>query len=228
MENKGKDEDKDEVKFCPMGVILDMDGLMLETEKPLISVWINAGRHFGREIKEETVLAAIGNTGDFVRQLCARDLGEDFPYDEFHKELNRMANLEFDKGIVPKIGLDVFMDHLLSRNIPCAVATSTRRKWALWKLEKAGVSYSFSVMVCGDDVSRKKPAPDIYLAAAEKLGLAVSECVGFEDSIAGLQSLNAAGMRSVFIKDLVDPPEELLSTVWRRYDNLAQAAELFK
>jgi len=228
MEGKDKNKDKAEVKFCPKGVILDMDGLMLETEKPLIPLWIRAGRHFGREIKEETVFAAIGNTGDYVRQLCARDLGKDFPYDDFHKELNRIVALELEKGIEVKKGLTVFLDQLVSRNIPYVVATSTQRKWALWKLEKARVADRFSLLVCGDEVSRKKPAPDIFLAAAEKLGLAVSECVGFEDSIAGLQSLHAAGMRSVFIKDLVEPPEEVLSTVWRRYNDLAEAAELFK
>ena len=213
--------------FRPKGVILDMDGLMLETEKPLIPLWLQAGRLFGREIKTETIMGAIGKTGVDVRLLCMRDLGDDFPYDEFHKELNRLAALELEKGIALKSGLIVLLDCLVSRKIPFAVATSTGRRWALWKLEKAGISERFSVMVCGDEVSRGKPAPDIFLAAAEKLGLSPSECVGFEDSSAGLRGLHAAGIPSVFVKDLIDPPDEILANIWRQYSNLAEAAELF-
>ena len=218
---------KEDEKFRPKGAILDMDGLMLETERPLIPLWIEAGKRIGWEIKEETAISAIGMTGDDVRFMCERDLGRDFPYDKFHRELNRIFELEMGKGIALKSGLIVLLDLLSSKNIPFTVATSTRRKWAVWKLEKAGIPDRFSVMVCGDDVIRKKPAPDIFLAAAEKLGLSPSDCVGFEDSIAGLQGLHAAGIRSVFIKDIVEPPEEILSAVWRRCKDLAEAAELF-
>ena len=199
---------------------------MLETEKPLIPLWFIAGKLFGREIKEETVLGAIGKAGKDVRELCMRDLGPDFPYDEFHEELHRLIGLELEKGIALKPGLLCFLDHLSSLSIPFIVATSTSRKWALWKLGKAGIADRFPLLVCGDEVSRGKPAPDIFLAAAEKLGLAPLDCVGFEDSPAGLQGLHAAGIRSVFIKDLIEPPEEILSTVWRVYGDLAEAAEL--
>ena len=213
--------------FRPPGVVLDMDGLMLETEKPLIPLWYKAGKAFGREINEKTVFAAIGKTGNDVRALCLEALGQDFPYDEFHELLHRLFDLELEKGVALKPGLIHLLDHLSSRSIPFAVATSTHTKWALWKLEKAGIVDRFPLIICGNDVSRGKPAPDIFLAAAEKLGVAPSECVGFEDSPAGLMGLHAAGIRSVFIKDLIEPPEEILSTVWRRYNNLAEAAELF-
>ena len=222
--NKMKEEDK----FRPKGVILDMDGLMLETERPLIPLWLQAGKHFGWDIKYETVINAIGKTGNDVRQLCMRDLGQDFPYDEFHDELGRLVILELEKGIALRPGLIFLLDRLSSMNMPFAVATSTQRKWAVWKLGIAGIGDRFSVMVCGDEVARKKPFPDIYLAAAEKLGLLPSECVGFEDSPAGLESLCAAGIRSVFVKDMVEPSEEVLSTVWRRYKDLAEAAEVIK
>jgi len=213
--------------FRPKGAIFDIDGLMLDTEKIQIPLWTDAGKLLGYDIKKETVLDAVGKTGDDVRRLCIRDLGADFPYEDFKAALNTAASLEMGKGIAVKSGLSVLLDTILAANIPFAVATSNRRRWALWKLEKAGIADRFSVMVCGDEVAKKKPAPDVFLAAADKLGLSPSECAGFEDSISGLQSLNAAGMPSVFIKDMVEPPEDLLSTVWRRYNNLAEAAVLF-
>ena len=82
-------------------------------------------------------------------------------------------------------------------------------------------------MVSRDDVKNGKPAPDIFLMAAEKMGLVASDCVGFEDSPSGLQGLHAAGIRSVFIKDVVQPPEEILALAWSRCKDLNEAIELF-
>ena len=212
--------------FYPKGVILDMDGLMLETERPLIPLWYKAGRLFGREIKEETVLSAIGRTGKDVRDLCMRDLGGDFPYDDFHEKLNSLVAEELGKGIDLRPGLIFFLDRLSALSIPFIVATSTGRKWATWKLERAGILDRFSLLVCGDEITRGKPAPDIFLTAAQKLNLPPAECLGFEDSPAGLMALHAAGIRSVFIKDLIQPDAEILSTVWRICRDLTEAADL--
>ena len=219
---------KEKEIFRPKGAILDMDGLMLETERPLIPLWIETGRLMGRQIKETTALNAIGKTGDDVRMLCLNDLGPDFPYDEFHEKLNRLVEQELGKGIALRPGLIVLLDRLSSLNIPFAVATSTRRKWALWKFEKAGIADRIGPMVCGDEITRKKPAPDIFLAAAEKLGFLPSECAGFEDSTVGLLGLHAAGIKPVFIRDMIEPPDEILPIIWRRYADLAEAAELFR
>lgn len=217
-----------DIDFCPAGAIFDMDGLMLETERPLIPLWIEAGRLFGREIKEETVHKAIGKTGKDVRAVCIEDLGWNFPYDEFHNTLHYLITTKLEKGIAVKPGLVFLLDCLSARNIPVIVATSTRREQAVWKLEKAGIAERLPVMVCGDEIRKGKPDPEIFLAAAEKLKLSPSCCVGFEDSPAGLLGLHAAGIRSVFVKDVIEPPNEVLSTVWKRYGSLAEAAELFQ
>ncbi|MDR0585774.1 MAG: HAD family phosphatase, partial [Treponema sp.] len=124
-------------------------------------------------------------------------------------------------------GLLTLLDRLDALEIPKAVATSTERKRALWKLEKAGIADRFTVLVCGDEIRRGKPAPDIFLKAAERLGAAPADCVGFEDSPAGLKGLAEAGIRSVFIKDLAEPPPDVLAGVWRRCADLAEAAALF-
>jgi HAD superfamily hydrolase (TIGR01509 family) len=119
------------------------------------------------------------------------------------------------------------LDHLAALGIPLAVGTSSRRNSALWKLQKAGIADRFTYIVGGDDVKNGKPAPDIFLKAAELLEVPCSSCVGFEDSAAGLMALAAAGIRSVFVKDIIEPPREVLATVWRRFENLAEAVTLF-
>ena len=65
------------------------------------------------------------------------------------------------------------------------------------------------------------------MLAAHRLGQPARDCVGFEDSTAGLKGLHAAGIKSIFIKDIVEPPQEILAAVWRRLGDLTEAAQLF-
>jgi HAD superfamily hydrolase (TIGR01509 family) len=216
------------VPFRPGAVIFDMDGLMLDTERPVIELWQQAARNHGREILEETVLRTIGVNEKTTRGIIRETCGEDFPYDAIRKELSRLFyELMERQGIPLKPGLPVMLDKLEKLEVPFAVATSTRRESALWRLERAGIRDRFTILACGDEVSQGKPFPDIFLLAAERLGQPPASCIGFEDSPAGLQALAAAGIPSVFIKDLLEPPEEVLATVWRCCTDLAGAAELF-
>ena len=213
--------------FKPKAAIFDMDGLMLDTERPVIPVWVRAGKNIGWDISEETAIHTIGIDGEDTQKVCMDELGAEFPYDKFSTELHRLYFEEFENGIVHKTGLLDLLNHLRAIGIPMAVGTSSRRKPALWKLEKAGISAYFSLVVGGDDVRYSKPAPDIFIEAARKLGFPPGECVGFEDSPAGLKALSDAGIPSVFIKDIIEPPDEILDTVWKRLNNLAEAIPLF-
>ncbi|MDR2258511.1 MAG: HAD family hydrolase, partial [Treponema sp.] len=157
------------------------------------------------------------------------EYGPDFPYDEYRREAVRLIReAAEERGIPRRPGLLPLLDHLDRLAIPFAVATSTDRETAVWKLTKAGIRDRFSALACGDEVQYGKPAPDIFLLAAERLGKSPAECTGFEDSPAGLMALQAAGIPPVFIKDLLEPPAEVLAGVWRRYDSLDQAIELFR
>jgi len=214
-------------EFHPDGAIFDMDGLMLDTERPLISIWPQAAKPLGWDIPREIIFRTIGINSNDMRALFLSEYGPDFPYDSVRQEFNRLTIQEFEKGIALKPGLIPLLDHLASLGVPLAVATSTGRERAIWKLRVAGILDRFAVLACGDEISNGKPEPDIFLLAAERLGKTPSACVGFEDSPAGLQGLHAAGIRSVFVKDLVEPSPGILATVWRRLANLGEAVELF-
>jgi HAD superfamily hydrolase (TIGR01509 family) len=214
--------------FLPAAVIFDMDGLMLDTERPVVSLWIEAAQKMGWTIAREVVLATVGIDEASTRAVLMAEYGPDFPYEIIRKELIRTVVDRAEKeGIPHRPGLLTLLNHLAARGIPLGVATSTAREIALWKLDKGGIRDRFAVLACGDEVSRGKPAPDVFLLAAERLGQNPTECVGFEDSAAGLRALHAAGIRSVFVRDLSEPPPEILAGVWRRCGDLAEAAELF-
>ena len=217
-----------ENSFRPAAVIFDMDGLMLDTERLSIPLWSQAGNTFGYNITEEIVLRMVGISSNKARELLFDEFGADFPYDSIYEEFRLLIGKKIEKNGVPKkYGLIELLDRLAAAKIPLAVATSTRSARALEMLQKAGISDRFSAVVCGDEITNGKPAPDIFLLAAEKLGISPSACVGFEDSPAGLKGLHSAGIRSIFIKDVIEPPQDVLATVWRRCNDLKEAAELF-
>jgi len=217
-----------EKPFLPAAVIFDMDGLMFDTENMTIPLWEAAGKPFGYNLTREIILRMVGISGEKARLALLEEFGDDFPYEAIRDEFRLLVDKEVEKkGVPKKPGLMYLLDRLQAAKIPLGVATSTRSIRAIDLLDKAGILERFKAVTCGEEVTNGKPAPDIFLLAAEKLGQPPRSCVGFEDSTAGLKGLHAAGIRSVFIKDVLDPPEEVLAAVWRRCDDLSEAAALF-
>ncbi len=220
--------DTQEKPFLPAAVIFDMDGLMFDTENLTIPLWEVAGKPFGYNLTREIVLRMVGISGERAQQLLLEEFGSDFPYEAIRDEYKILVSKEIEKkGVPKKPGLMYLLDRLRAANIPLGVATSTRSPRAIDLLGKAGILDRFKALTCGEDITNGKPAPDIFLLAAKKLGQPPCNCVGFEDSTAGLMGLHAAGIRSIFIKDVLSPPEEVLATVWHRCNDLSEAAALF-
>lgn len=214
--------------WLPAGAIFDMDGLMLDTERPVIPMWLKVSKKWGWDLTAGDVYSIIGINRASARKYFSEKFGPSFPYDDIVRDVSGIMREEMDRGgINLKPGLLVLLDRFDALKVPLAVATSTGRETAEWKLRLAGIRDRFSVMVCGDEIRNGKPDPEIFLLAAEKLGKKPDGCAGFEDSPAGLQGLKAAGIPSVFVKDLLEPSREILEGVWRRCTDLAEAAKLF-
>ena len=96
----------------------------------------------------------------------------------------------------------------------------------LYYLTRTDMTKYFDVIVTGDMIEHGKPAPDIYLLAAERLGVDPADCVGVEDSPNGVRSICAAGMRAVMIPDMVEPTEEIRALLWKECHDLSELISL--
>ena len=185
----------------PRAVLFDLDGVLLDTE-PLYTIAISElTRSFGKEYTWELKSRSMGTHPRSSAKLVIDALGLPISVDDWlARRLVRLEELFLD---VPALaGAPEFVAELRERGIPHAVATSSERRLCELKWSKHPWLQQFEVVVCGDDpgLSRLKPAPDIYLEAARRLGLPAQQCVVFEDAPAGVAAGKAAGAQVVCIK----------------------------
>ena len=204
-------------------VIFDMDGLMFDTERIAVDAWRHAGERLGLTIPAELIIETIGLNRKDTEAVLLRRLGDGFQYEEANRLRLQYAEEAVARDGVPVTeGLEELLDALDSAGIRKAVATSTERARALNLLALAGVLNRFDAVVCGDEVARGKPFPDIFLAAATKLGCNPSDCMVLEDSEAGLTAAHRAGMTPVLIPDLKAPSRGALALAFRTFRSLTE------
>lgn len=194
--------------FCP--VIFDMDGVIFDSERLLLDSWkIIAQRHGIPDI-EGTLRLCFGVSVDVSRQIYFDRYGPDFPLDAYKEETRAIFRQHCPNGHPPvKAGARELLTFLRDRGVPLALASSTRSQLVRSELEQAGLLSCFDVVLGGDQIARSKPAPDIFLAAAEALGAAPAQCFVIEDSFNGIRAARAAGTRPLMVPDMVPPDEEM-------------------
>ena len=198
------------------GVLFDMDGVILDSERAGRGIFIAECRRHGYERMDEAVYESLlGKTWDSTRALLKDALGQEFPFDAMHdaylQQMNRMA---MTGELRCKPGVKECFEGLKARGIRMALATSTSRASVEHYVRCiAEMRGAFDFMVCGDEAGRSKPAPDIYLRAAQGLGLDIGQCLGVEDSVAGLESQTAAGCVRVLVPDLL-PCDSRFDGLW--------------
>lgn len=188
------------------GILFDMDGVILNTERLSRDEYIGACEEFGYPQMNEVIYERlIGKPREEDRRIMKAEMGEDFPFDAMYDRYRERLVQRVLTGVeCTKPGLKECMEGLKARGMKIALATSTGREVVQEYIAHIPLmQHVFDDMVCGVEAGRGKPAPDIYLEAARRLGCQPEECIGVEDSQAGLQSLTAAGCVRVMIPDIL-------------------------
>ena len=180
-------------------VVLDFDGLILDTETPVFEAWRAAFSGHGQELSLDEWQHSLGTNGGFDPMARLLDLtGGAVDREAVLSEVQEANRRACDaQPLLP--GVEALLAEAQGLGLGRAVASSSSRAWVLGWLARHGIGERFQV-VCGrDDVARVKPAPDLFLLAAERLGIAPAACLVFEDSPNGMRAARAAGMRCVAV-----------------------------
>ncbi|WP_313348172.1 HAD family phosphatase [Stenotrophomonas sp.] len=194
--------------FLPDAVIFDMDGLMIDSERVSLACWSQAAQELSLPFTDDFWLGMVG-LGD---RDCEQRLLQHIDAAQVAALFARCHDLyeaRTQQGLPLRPGIMAILQLLQAHAIPRAVATSTRQPRASRKLAATGLLPFFDVVVTSSDVAHPKPAPDIYLLAAQKLGKDPARCLALEDSPAGIRAAVSAGMTAIQVPDLVHPDEAL-------------------
>ncbi|OFT90336.1 Phosphorylated carbohydrates phosphatase [Corynebacterium auriscanis] len=180
-------------------ILWDMDGTLVDTEPLWGIATFEMSEVMGRRITPEVRELTVGGTTENTVRICANYAGLQLDESETQHWVQWMFQRvgELLNSSLPfRPGVPALLDEAKAANIPMALVTNTARHLTDVALESIGCHY-FVLTLCGNEVPQGKPAPDIYLTAAEKLGVAPEDCLVFEDSRAGMTAAWTAGCRVV-------------------------------
>lgn len=192
--------------------IFDMDGLLLDSERPVQDAWLQVCADFGAPIDEAAYRGAIGRNARDSRTHIKTVCGPSFDYERAAVEVESILETRYGQHGYPlKDGALEILTWLRSHGIPIAVASSSSRKEVEHRLYNAGIAQFFGAIAGGDEVLNGKPAPDLYLLANARIGREQpGKCIVFEDSEPGAEAALAAGMSVVIVPDL-RPPSDIVA-----------------
>ena len=209
------------------GVLFDMDGLVLDTEKLYARFWTEACHALGYPMTREQALGMRSLNHAAGQEKLISYFGPGISYDAVRaKRIQLMDAFIEENGVDPMPGIYELMDELNRRGIPTAITSSSPMDRILRYLTPLGLADRFTHLISGYDVPHGKPEPDIYLHGAAKLGLRPEECLALEDSPAGILSAYRAGCRAVMIPDQDQPDENTIPLLFAKADSLTDIISL--
>ena len=208
-------------------VILDMDGVLIDTEKHYNAAWCQAATEAGFPFTREHALLLRSCEAKEGEKLMQGIFGPSFDYyaiRERRRELVRERLAQY--GLEKKPGVEETLRFLRAKGIKTAVATATALDITKSHLTTIGVCELFDSIVSAKNVAHGKPEPDVYLYACEQIGERPQDCMAVEDSPNGIMAAYRAGLRTVMVPDLTQPDEELTKYLYACVNSLSDLCEL--
>lgn len=177
-------------------ILFDMDGVLVNTEPLHYEIWKQIMKENGVDIDYETYKPCIGSTRAFLYDLMKNEYGIDMKKNEnIPKRFSEIKKERITRDGVPEIkGVRETVRYLYEKGYHLAVASSSPQKFIDYHISELGLTECFEILFSAEKVKKSKPAPDVFLAVADKLGAKTNECLVIEDSYNGSRAAKAAEM----------------------------------
>ena len=212
------------------GVLFDMDGVVIDTEKLYTRFWREAAEDLGHPMTLEQALQmrSLGS-GPSQAKLDSFFGPGVVQYSALRaRRIELMEAFIAANGVEEKKGIRELLAHLKDKGIPCAITSSSSVPLIRRHLGDLGLLEGFTALCSGKDVPKGKPAPDIYLHGAAVLGLKPENCLAIEDSPAGIEAAWRAVCMAIIVPDQDQPGQEVLERCYAKADSLLDVIELVK
>ena len=194
-----------------MNVIFDMDGVIFDSERAYVDLYKQFAPKYGLDdidAVHRACMDSIGVTVEKTREIFCQAVGREFDYEAYRADVQKELTKKFYDR---KPGVYEIFDWLKEIGASIALASSTRYPTVKRMLDHDDLTKYFDAIVCGNMISHSKPHPEIFLKAAQELGVEPSTCYVIEDSYNGVRAAHAAGMHALMVPDILQPDEEIRS-----------------
>ena len=184
-------------------VIFDFDGLILDTEEPVLRSWLEVYEEHGEQLPFDRWVEIVGSTtiGFHPQRHLEGLLGRPLPQEVLDRRIGRRTEFIHANELLP--GVLEHIEEARALGLKLGVASSSTTEWVRGHLARLGILDRFHCLRCRDDVANVKPAPDLYLAVLECLGVAAVEAFAIEDSPNGITAAKQAGLRCVAVPNTI-------------------------
>lgn len=191
----------------PKLVIFDVDGLMLDTEARWQEAWQKVGERYRIEdLGTKTFLKCVGRTGKVVEDTIKEELKtKNVDSSILLAECRTLGMQLLDEKIDVKPGVYELLDFLDKNGIQKAVATTTKRSLTIERLTRVNLINRFDYVLCGDEVVKRKPNPEIYQKVLKYFDVSPKDALVLEDSFVGVEAAYKAQIPCIMVPDLLPP-----------------------
>lgn len=210
-------------------IIFDMDGLMIDSERVTFECYQERLKDMNLTMDEEFYKTLLGKPIKGIYQRFYDVYGNDFPIENMIQDVHQLMAERFEtEGVPVKKGLVELLHYLKDNNYKTIVATSSNRDRVDKILAQAKITEFFDDSICGDEVTKGKPNPEVFLKSCQKLGVNVDEAIVLEDSEAGIQASYDANIKVICIPDMKYPEKQYEEKTFKILKDLTEVTAYLK